>query len=91
MAITVEFFGIPRVRAGLERVVVLPDRNSAMLSEVLEHVADQLPTFADGCMTDKKLDDHFLVSLDGEEFIHEGDALIQENRTVYILSADAGG
>jgi len=91
MAITVEFFGIPRVRAGLERVVVLPNRSSAMLSEILEHVASQLPTFADACMTNNKLDDHYLVSLDGEEFIHEGDALIEENRTIYILSADAGG
>lgn len=91
MTITVEFFGIPRVRAGLERVSVFPDRESAMLSEVLAEVAEQIPTFATACMSNNKLDDHFLVSVDGEVFVRDHDVLIEEDRTVYILSADAGG
>ena len=90
MSITVEFFGIPRARAGVAQVEVLPDKRSAKFSEVLQALADTLPDFADACMTDLELNQHCIANIEGRKFVN-GDAVIGEQQTVYILSADAGG
>ena len=90
MAITVEFFGIPRVRAGLERVELHLD-GSAKLSEVLQQLAQRVPSFAESCMNESGLGDHCIASIDGEQFVRDDDVLIEDQRTVFILSADAGG
>lgn len=91
MAITVEFFGIPRVRAGVQRMEMHPECGAAKLSEILREVAQRIPGFAEACMSEDGLGEHFIASIDGERFIRDEDVLIEDQRTVLILSADAGG
>jgi molybdopterin converting factor small subunit len=91
MAITVEFFGIPRVRAGLERVDVPVMKKTAMLSEVLASLAQRLPGFAESCMQGDRLSEHCIASIDGAQFLGAEDIEIEDHRTIILLSADAGG
>lgn len=91
MAITVEFFGIPRVRAGLERVEIPVVRQSVRLSEILAKVAEQLPNFAESCMQGDRLSEHCIASIDGTQFVRDEDVEVEDHRTIILLSADAGG
>jgi hypothetical protein len=91
MAIVVEFFGIPRVRAGVERVEVLRGRESASVSEILSEVAKQFPDFAETCMTNRRLRTGFIASIDGQCFVQDDDMVVDRQQSVLILSADAGG
>ena len=91
MAITVEFFGIPRARAGLERVDVPVKEKGAMLSEVLADLAQRLPGFAESCMQGNRLSEHCIASIDGTQFLGDEDVEIDDHRTIILLSADAGG
>ena len=91
MAIVVEFFGIPRVRAGIERVEVLHGRKSATLSEILTEVAERFPEFAENCMTDRRLRNGFIASIDGQCFVQDDNTVVGRQQSVLILSTDAGG
>lgn len=91
MTIVVEFFGIPRLRAGVERAEVLPGHESAALSEVLRDVGEQFPDFAAACMTNRRLRTGFIASIDGQCFVQDDDVVVDRQQAVLILSADAGG
>jgi molybdopterin converting factor small subunit len=84
--VTVEFFGIPRLRAGRAEVAV-PGRT---VGEALAAVERACPGLA-GIVDEGRLAPHYLLSLNGESFspaltqpLHPGDRLL-------LLSADAGG
>ena len=91
MTITVEFYGIPRARAGIERLEIQLGGDSVTLSTILDEVAKLAPRFAETCMNERRLNSHCIASIDGERFVDNDDALIEDDRTVFILSADAGG
>ena len=91
MAIVVEFFGIPRARAGVERVEVADERFQMPLSEVLLALAKQLPDFAESCLDGSQLRANFIASIDGQCFVHGDEAMVSSGQSVLILSADAGG
>ncbi len=91
MAIVVEFYGIPRARAGVQQTQVLDGRESASLREILTEVAAHYPDFGANCVNDGKLRDGFVASVDGDEFIRDEDSRIASGQSLLILSADAGG
>lgn len=85
--VVVEFFGVPRRRAGRAelRVPVGPAR--AALDEVARHC----PRLADLVDADGRLSPHYLLSLDGQAFVTDLDVALQSGDHLLILSADAGG
>jgi len=91
MAIVVEFFGIPRARAGVQQTQVLAGRESASLGEILTEVATQFPNFGANCVNDGKLLNGYVASINGDEFIRDEDARVASGQSLLILSADAGG
>ena len=92
MAIQVEFFGIPRARAGVACATTMEGRSAATLAEVLTDVADRFPEFAADCMVEQgKLREGFVVSVDGQCFVSNDQVTITQGQSVLILSADAGG
>ena len=78
----VEFFGVPRERAGVSRL----DVQAATLGQLLEALAARIPTLG----TDR-LHPSFVASLNGDRFISDPATPLGENDSVLILSADAGG
>ena len=86
--IPVEFYGIPRQRAGTARAVTA----GATLGAVLADLAERFPDFADECLTsDGGLRAAYIVNIGGDRFVHDPSTPLVEGDTVLILSADAGG
>lgn len=85
--VVVEFFGVPRRRAGRAEMRVPAGPARAALAEVARHC----PRLADLVTADGRLSSHYLLSLDGQVFLTDLDMPLQSGDRLLILSADAGG
>lgn len=91
MAILVEFYGVPRLRAGVAQLSVLEGREQASLGEVLREVAVRLPDFAESCLNQNQLKETFIASIDGQHFAGSDETTVEKDQSVLLLSTDAGG
>jgi molybdopterin converting factor small subunit len=82
----VEFFGVPRERAGLSRLEV----QAETLGQLLETLAAQIPSLA-RFIGVNRLHPSFVANLNGDQFVSEPGTPLSANDCVLILSADAGG
>jgi hypothetical protein len=65
--ITVEFFSIPKLRAGVGQLAI-DASGPKRLDELLGELAETLPDFATGCLDeDGQLQRHYLAILDAQE------------------------
>jgi molybdopterin converting factor small subunit len=85
--VTVEFFGVPRQRAGRAELAVAA-RN---VGEVLEAVERACPGLAGLRRPDGRLAGHYLLSIDGRQFVTDVRQEVRPGDRVLLLSADAGG
>lgn len=86
-SIRVEFYGIPRSRAGTASVSV----EVGGTRELLERLADDLPEFGRECLDNGRLRPEYLLNINGRLFTREDDRPLHPGDAVLILSADAGG
>ena len=90
MKVLVEFFGIPRQRAGVaEHIVQLPDGST--IASVYKTLAKDIPQFADACLTEHGLQPGYIASVNGLQFVKENSMMIRSGDVIQILSADVGG
>jgi molybdopterin converting factor small subunit len=87
VVVTVEFFGVPRARAGRPDLTV----SAATVGEALATVASACPKLADVVRSDGRLAPHYLLSRDGERFVRGLDEPLRDGERLLLLSADAGG
>lgn len=87
MQITIELFGIPRSRAGIDKTVA----NGSCLGEVLAELAARYPRLAETCIDGRRLRPGFTANLRGERFVTEPDTRLSDGDTVLLLTLDAGG
>ncbi len=87
MPIRVEFYGIPRARAGVAETTATGTR----LGDVLADLEFRFPGLADGCIENGRLRPGFMANLDGRGFTTDPDCDLSGLESVLILSADAGG
>lgn len=85
--VTVEFFGIPRQRAGRAELVVPAGTVAALLAAVEQ----TCPGLAGLRRTDGRLSPHYLLSINGNRFVTDTQEAVQPGDHVLLLSADAGG
>lgn len=85
--ITVEFYGIPRQRAGCGSAVVA----GRTVADVLAAVERGYPGLAGLLGSDGAIASHYRVSIDGKRFVTHGESIVRPGEHVLILSADAGG
>jgi hypothetical protein len=85
--ITVEFFGIPRQRAGRSELAV----RARTVAEVLAAVAQVCPDLAGVVSPDGRLQGHYLLSIDGQRFVTDTHEALRPGERVLLLSADVGG
>jgi molybdopterin converting factor small subunit len=86
----VEFFGVPRERAGLSVL----EMNAETLGQLLTTLAARIPSFDKFISTDGQgshLHPAFIANLNGDRFVSDPRTPLAENDCVMILSADAGG
>jgi molybdopterin converting factor small subunit len=83
--VVVEFFGIPRQRAGVPELAV----EAATAGDALQAVAGRgLP---DALTADGRLSPHYLLSVNGERFVTNLGERLPPGTRLLLLSADAGG
>lgn len=87
VAISVEFFGIPRQRAGLAATVA----EGASLGEALQMLAGCFPELAECCFEGDHLRPGFAANLNGQRFVMDPATPLKPGDSLLILSADAGG
>ena len=85
--VVVEFYGVPRHRAGRAELAL----RAASLAQALNEVARACPGLADLRGADGRPNPAYLVSLNGERFLTGPDEPVSDGDRVLILSADAGG
>jgi len=90
MEISVEFFGIPRQRAG-QPDTTLSLTAPVTLGMLLEELGQRFPGLEGECMEQGALRTGCLASFDGDRFVSDPAEVIVEGTSVLILSAEAGG
>ena len=82
----VEFFGVPRQRAGVPNLEV----HAETLGQLLRKLAAQMPALAEFIAMDR-LHSAFVANLNGDQFVSDPRTLLRDDDCIIILSADAGG
>ncbi len=83
----VEFFGVPRLRAGLAEMRV----PAGTVAEILFAVERECTGLAGLVQPDGRLAPQYLLSLDGQVFLTDMRERVRAGERVLLLSADAGG
>jgi molybdopterin converting factor small subunit len=85
--VTVEFYGIPRQRAGCSEVSV----SARTVAELLDAVEAACPGLGRLRRADGRLAPHYLLSLEGRAFLADPGQELPAGERFLLLSADAGG
>jgi molybdopterin converting factor small subunit len=85
--VTVEFFGVPRHRAGRAELAVV----AGSVAEMLAEIERACPQLAGMVRADGRLSSHYLLSIDGRQFVSDLRQELRPGSRVLLLSADAGG
>jgi len=85
--VTVEFFGIPRLRAGQAEMSV----SAGTVADVLAAVERACPGLAGLVQAGERVAPHYLLSLDGAEFVSDLRRCLHTGDRLLLFSADAGG
>ncbi len=85
--IQVEFFGVPRLKAGVASTQVTANTVADLFAEL----RGQLPEFAVACLKEDCLAQEYLLSINGIQFTRDETVTLNEGDHVLILSADVGG
>ncbi len=86
-SVSVEFFGVPRARAGRCELKV----DAATVAAALDAIAAACPGLGNLCAPDGRLAPHYLLSLDGTRFLSDLSEPLRPGDRLLLLSADAGG
>ncbi len=84
--VTVEFYGVPRARAGRAELTV--DAGTAL--EALAAVERVCPALQ-GLVRNGRLAPYYLLSINGERFVAQLEEPLHASTRLLLLSADAGG
>jgi molybdopterin converting factor small subunit len=85
--VTVEFFGVPRARAGRAELAL----SARTVAELLAAMEAACPGLKGIRRPDGRLAPQYLLSLDGREFLSDPAYQLRPGDRVLLLSADAGG
>jgi molybdopterin converting factor small subunit len=85
-SITVEFFGIPRHRAGTTALTA----EACSLGELLRKLESRYPNL-NACLENGRLRQGYTANINGERFVADPATELKQGDAILILSADAGG
>jgi molybdopterin converting factor small subunit len=87
MSVIVEFFGIPRVRAGVAETLA----EGLTTGDVLQDLARRFPKLAETCIDGNNLKPGYTLNLRGDQFLTDPAVKLVDGDVLLILSLDAGG
>jgi molybdopterin converting factor small subunit len=85
MSLVVEFFGIPRQRAGVASIVLGEHELPATLGHLWSDLHTRFPQL------EPALSPHVAINLDGLRFVQDPQVTLRGVTHVLVMSADAGG
>ena len=85
--VTVEFYGMPRQRAGRAELV----ERAGAVADILATVKTACNGLADLTREDGMLARHYLLSINGDSFVTDVKQALEPGTRLLLLSADAGG
>ena len=87
VSVTVEFYGIPRQRAGCAELVL----EAETVGELLEKIQEECPGLKGLVSEQGWWPKEYLLSINGERFVSGLEELLKSGERILLLSADAGG
>ncbi len=84
---TIELFGIARIRAGCARLAV----DASTVAEALIALGEQCPNSVPEIVEHGRLDPHYMASINGGPFQADPEAPLAESDSLIILGNQAGG
>ncbi len=85
--VTIELYGVARLRAGRETVEVA----ARSLGEALSRLGEICPSLEPGIVSAGRLGPGWLVAVNGAQITGDLGASLAEGDVVVLVSADAGG
>jgi molybdopterin converting factor small subunit len=85
--VTVEFYGVPRLRAGVGRLEV----EGTTVGEALRGLAQACPTLDGTVLRDATVHPAYRLSLNGERFITDPATRLDDGDALILVAADVGG
>jgi hypothetical protein len=85
--VVIELYGVPRLRAGRGELPV----RAATVAEALRSLESACPALAGLVRPTGRLAPHYLLSIDGSQFLDDLDRPLRPGQRLVLLSADAGG
>ena len=87
MQVQVEFYGIPRARAGVSATTATGNS----LGEVLCDLSSRFPLLAETCFEGSHLRSGFTVNLGGDRFVTDPETPLANGDTLLLMTLDVGG
>lgn len=85
--VTIELFGIPRIRAGRRQFEV----QAATVGEALTGLAQLCPTLEGAIVEGDHLHPAYRLSINGDRFVADPQTRLDDGDALWLLSADVGG
>ncbi len=85
--ITVELFGVPRLRAGLGRLTL----EATSVGQALRLLAEACPSLSGTILENGRVQPAYRLSLNGERFVEEPSTPLADGDCLLLLAADVGG
>ncbi len=85
--VTIELYGVCRLRAGVGKVAV----HAATLSDALDGLSLACPSLDGPVVTRGRVHPAFRLSLNGERFVSDPETPLAAGDVLLLLSADVGG
>jgi molybdopterin converting factor small subunit len=85
--ITIELFGVPRLRAGIPFIRL----EAVDVGSALRALANACPTLDGSVLLDGRVRPSYKLSLNGDRFVTEPDTGLIEGDVLLLLAADVGG
>jgi molybdopterin synthase sulfur carrier subunit len=85
--IVIEFYGVPRLRAGTRRLRL----EASSLGQALLELGRVCPALEDTVVRQGMIHEAYKLSLNGERFVSDPQTPLTEGDVLLLLSADVGG
>jgi molybdopterin converting factor small subunit len=85
--VTIELYGVPRMRAGRDAVAV----EAGCLGDALAALGRECPVLAPSVVDGQRLQPCYVVAINGVQFTSDAKHLLADGDAIVLLSSDAGG
>jgi molybdopterin converting factor small subunit len=87
VVVTIELYGVPRMRAGRDTVAV----EAGCLGDALAALGSECPVLTPSVVDGQRLQPRYVVAINGKQFTADATHPLRDGDAIVLLAADAGG